>query len=222
MDLVGLGESINRHGPSTPWDVQFLYTFVKEPTGFLQWLCRSISQEFFAAGLEIREKWYKDLGDYAFAQVKVMDKPGLNSRNLSFDPTLGYMVKRRGPPFDARALLEKFNDVVWAKGVHLDRVCISELWPRDIIRAGECVGVGFHDIVTIPLPNVTRYRNYEELRLPSRRSTVESQESDRASGVVFNGIRPPDVTQNRNFKRLRLRSRFSTAESQESDRASLS
>lgn len=181
MDLVGLGESVNRHGPSTPWDVQFLYTSVKEPTGLLQWLCRGISQEFFAAGLEIREKWYKDLGDRAFSQVKVMDQPALGSRALSFDPTLKYMVRRRAPPFDARALFEKFNDVVWAKGVHLDRVCISELWPRDIIRAGECIGVGFHDIVSIPLPSVIRYRHFERLRLPSRPSTAESQESDRAS-----------------------------------------
>lgn len=179
--MVGLGESVNRRGPSTPWDVQFLYTSVKEPTGLLQWLCRVISQEFFAAGLERREKWYKDLGGYGFSQVRVMDKPGLGSRALNFDPTLKCMVRRRAPPFDARALLERFNDVVWAKGVHLDRVCISEVWPRDIIRGGECTGVGFHDIVSIPLPSVTRYRSFERLRLPSRRSTAESQESDRAS-----------------------------------------
>lgn len=179
--MVGLGESVNRKGPSTPWNVQFLYTSVKEPTGLLQWLCRGISEEFFAAGLEIREKWHKDVGHRAFCQTKVMDAPGLGSRALTFDPTLQCMVRRRAPRFDARALIEKFNDVVWAKGVHLDRVCISELCPRDIIRAGECTGVGFHDIVSIPLPNVTRYRSFERLRLPSRRSTAESQESDRAS-----------------------------------------
>ena len=180
MDLVGLGESVNRRGPSTPWDVQFLYTSVKEPTGLLQWLCRGISQEFVAAGLEERDKWM-DLGDRAFSQAKVLDAPGLGSQALTFDPTLKCIVRRRAPPFDARALCEKFNDVVWAKGVHLDRVCISELGTRDVIRAGECIGKQFHDIFSIPLPSVTRYRHSESLRLPSRRSTAESPESDRAS-----------------------------------------
>ena len=182
MNLVGLGESVKRHGPSTPWDVEFLYTTVKEPTGLLQWLCRGISQEFFAAGLEKRDNYYMDVGDRAFSQAKVMNAPGLGSRALAFDPTLKGMVRRKAPPFDARAICEKFNDVVWAKGVHLDRICISEIGAKDVIRAGECIGKMFHDIVSIPLPSVTREpRQYESLRLPFQRSTAERQESDRAS-----------------------------------------
>ena len=177
-----MGVSVNRRGPSSPWDAQFLYTTVNEPTGLLQWLCRGISQEFFAAGLEKRDNWHTDIGDRAFYQVKVMNAPELGHRGFTFDPTLKKIVRRRAPPFDARAICEKFNDVVWAKGVHLDRICISEIGVKDVIEAGRGKGKVFHDIVSIPLPSVTREpRQYESLRLPFQQSPAESQESDGAS-----------------------------------------
>ena len=177
-----MGVSVTRRGAPSPQDAQFLYTTVNEPTGLLQWLCKGISQEFFAAGLEKRDSWHTDIGDRAFYQAKVMNAPGLGHRALTFDPTLKGMVRRRTPPFDARAICERFNDVVWAKGVHLDRICISEIGATDVFEAGERIGKVFHDIVSIPLPSVTREpRQYESLRLPFQRSPAESQESDGAS-----------------------------------------
>ena len=150
--------------------------------GLLQSFCRIIFQEFLAAGLAKTDHLYKDIGDRAFVETRVMDAPGLGSRALSFDPTLKRMVRRRDPPFNARPICEKFKDVVWAKDVLLDRVCISQGSTRDVVKAGECIGKQFHDLVSITLPGITRRpRDYESLRLPLRQSATESQGSDQAS-----------------------------------------
>lgn len=72
-------------------------------------------------------------------------------------------------------LCEKFKDVVWAKGIHLDRVCISKLGPEDIFEDDQCIGKRFHDIASVPLPGVTwEPRSFETLRIPHRWATAET------------------------------------------------
>ena len=76
-------------------------------------------------------------------------------------------------------LCEKFKDVVWAKDVHLDRVCISERTPEDIFEDEQCIGTRYHDIASVPLPGVTwEPRSFENLRIPHRWATAEAEGRD--------------------------------------------
>ena len=144
-----------------------LYTFIKEPSGLLQSLCKSFSQEFMAAGLERMDHYQTRAGEREFGQVKAISTKGLCSGLRNTKPTLKHLNLELNPRFDARDMCEKFKDVVWAKGVHLDRICISELKLKDIVEDGEKVGVRYEDIVSIPLPGVTwDPPPFEYMRIP--------------------------------------------------------
>ncbi len=182
VDLVGLGDSVFRnHLPQGLDNLMRLYTFIKEPTDLLQSFCNVLSQKFMDAGFERRNPIHRPLGSRQFRQIRVIDTKGLSSGVLNTKPTLRHLHQHRVPRFDARDLCEKFKDIVWAKGVHLDRVCISELKPKDIAEDGQRVGTQYHDIVRIPLPGVTwEPRSFEYLRIPHRWATAETQGRDRA------------------------------------------
>ena len=181
VDLVGLGDSPFRRSPSDLRSAMCLYTFIKDPLGLMQSFCSCLSQEFFAAGLAKNNPIQADHGGLQFCQTKVIDTRGLKSGIPKTKPSQKHLGIDLSPRFDARDLLEKFRDVVWAKDVHLDRVCISELVPSNIFEHGQVIGVRHRDIVSIPLPGVTwEPRSFEYLRIPHRWATAESQGRDRA------------------------------------------
>ena len=181
VNLVGLGESPLRHDPSDLRSVMCLHIFLREPSDLFQSFCSCLRQEFSAAGLAIRTPTERDNGGLAFRQARALDTKGLGSGIPKTKPKLkGFGLELR-PRFDARDLCEKFRDVVWAKDVHLDRVCISEFLPENIFEDGQIIGVRHRDIVSIPLPGVTwEPRSFEPLRIPYQSATAESQGRDRA------------------------------------------
>ena len=157
-----------------------LYTYSREPTGLLQSLCEALSQEFIDAGLERSDHGY-NLGVRQFLQTRVVSTERLNSGFRKEKPTLKYLNLDTAPRFDARDLCEKFKDVVWGKGVQLDRVCISELSAEKVVEDGRVIGQRFHDIASFPLPGITwEPRSFEPLRIPHRWATAETQGRDRA------------------------------------------
>ena len=181
VDLVGLGDSPLRHSPSDLRSVMSLFTFIKEPLGLMQSFCSCLAQEFFAAGLARRNTIHRDYGGLQFGQTKCISTLGLKSGIPKTKPSQKHLGSDLTPRFDARDLCEKFRDVVWAKDVHLDRVCISEIVPEDIFEDGQVIGKRYRDIVSIPLPGVTwEPRSFEYLRIPHRWATAESQGRDRA------------------------------------------
>lgn len=123
----------------------------------------------------------RHLGGVQYGHAKFIDTRGLRSGIPKTKPTQKHLGQDVAPRIDAGDLCEKFGDVVWAKDVHLDRVCISELNPENILEDGQCIGVRYPDIVSIPLPGVTwEPRSFEYLRIPQRWATAESQGRDRA------------------------------------------
>ena len=181
VDLVGLGESPFRRSPPDFRSVICLYTFIKDPLDLMRSFCSCLSREFFAAGLAKKNPIQVDYGGLPLCQAKVIDTRGIKSGIINIKPTLKHLGQDLAPRFDARDLLEKFRDVVWAKDVHLDRVCISEIVPEDIFEDGQVIGIRHRDIVSIPLPGVTwEPRSFEYLRIPHRWATAESQGRDRA------------------------------------------
>ncbi len=130
----------------------------------------------------VREDFFqRDRDGRELLQVKVINTKGLSSRFLNTKPTLKHAKVSRAPRFDARGICEKYKKVVWGKGVHLDRVCISEVSSQeDIMEDGQCVGSRPHDIASVPLPGVTwEPRSFEYLRIPRRWDTAESQDGGR-------------------------------------------
>lgn len=167
VDLVGLGESLVQRTPQGMNNAMCLYTFIKEPMGALDSFCKAISQAFLAAGLERRDPSEVDTERPNFRQAKAVNTKGLKSGIPKMNPTLKLKGVDLVPRFDARGICGKFKDVVWAKDVHLDRVCISELIPDNIMEDGQQIGYNFRDIVSIPLPGVTgEPRSFEYLRIP--------------------------------------------------------
>ena len=156
-----------------------LYTNIKGPSGLFQSFCSCLFQEFFAAGLAKKVPFQRHLEGSAFDQAKLIDTRGLDSGIPNTKSTLKHLGQSRAPRIDARDLLEKFGDVVWARDVHLDRVCISELTPEDIVEDGQIVGKRYRDVLSIPLPGVTwEPRSFEYLRIPHRWAPAESQGRD--------------------------------------------
>ena len=168
--MVGLGESDLRHTPSDIDNAMLLYTFLKEPTGLLVSLCQGLQRAFMDAGLRREDSLRRSRGGREFLQKKVINTQGLSSGFLKSKPSLKHAKVDLVPRFNARGICEKYKDVVWAKGVHLDRVCISEVSSvEDIMEDGQCVGARFQDIASVPLPGVTwEPRPFEYLRIPRR------------------------------------------------------
>ena len=175
VDLLGLGPSPLCRSSYNPRSTLNLHTFIKEPSVLFQSFCSSLYREFAAAGLAKKTPVQKEAGDLQFYQAKVIDLRGLKSGILNTKPTVKHLRVDIAPRFDAGDLCEKFGDVVWAKDVHLDRVCISETIPEDILEDGQIIGKRHRDIVSIPLPGVTwEPRSFEYLRIPHRGATSES------------------------------------------------
>ena len=181
VDLVGLGLSPLHRFTLDIRSVMSLYTSIKGPSGLFQSFCSCLSQEFSAAGLAKKNPLERDVGSLRFNQARVIDTKGLKSGIPKTKSTLKHLGLDRVPRIDARDLCEKFGDVVWAKDVHLDRVCISEMIPEEIFEDGQCIGLRYRDIVSIPLPGVTwKPRSFEYLRIPHGWATAKSQVRDRA------------------------------------------
>ena len=176
--MVGLNDSVLHTRPRDLESLMRLYTFIKEPTDILSSFCNGIYREFKDTGLERRNPHHRVR---VSSQMRVIDTTGLSSGVLNDKPSLKHLRLDRSPRFDARDICEKFKDIVWAKGVHLDRVCISELTPEEIYEDGQTIGYKHRDLVSIPLPGVTwEPRSFEYLRIPHRWATAESQGRNRA------------------------------------------
>jgi activating signal cointegrator complex subunit 1 len=52
---------------------------------------------------------------------------------------------------DARALLEKYEDFVWAKDVVLDRIAICEMGAKKVVENGEVVGEEYTEVASVSL-----------------------------------------------------------------------
>lgn len=107
-----------------------LYTFIKEPMDPLDSLRMDLFLELHDTGLESRYS----RGTCGFLRARAVDTRGLGSGIIDAKPTIRRLRRDRAPRFDATDLCEKFKDIVWGKGVHLDRLCISELGPEEILE----------------------------------------------------------------------------------------
>ena len=58
------------------------------------------------------------------------------------------------PHFDATDLHAKYKDIAWTEDFELEKLCISELGPKDFWRDGRVVRTGYRDVACVPLPGI--------------------------------------------------------------------
>lgn len=84
--------------------------------------------------------------------LKLMTTKYLRTDEPNTKPTLKGRNAFLQPSFDASDLFAKYRDFKWTTDFPLERLCISELGLKDIVRNGEVVGMGYRDIASVPLP----------------------------------------------------------------------
>lgn len=110
---------------------------------------------------------FKQIVSKIFQDAGLLQVTSLTSRSLSLmlmstrwlrtdipndKPTLKAKHAFLEPSFDASDLVAKYRDFKWIIDFPLERLCISELGVKHIVRNGEVVGTGYHDIASVPLP----------------------------------------------------------------------
>lgn len=133
-----------------------LSCYVNEPRPFLKLFRSQVIQTFVANGF------------VPFVEADV-DKPVTlaimeTSHRLRTDIYIQKSSHSRGgfylaPDFDASDLHPKYENFPWTGDFPLDKLCISELGPKDIWRDGKIVRTGYRDIACVPLPGVAAVEN---------------------------------------------------------------
>lgn len=104
---------------------------------------------------------------FSLALQNVFSKEGIlvpDDRKLRLHATLVNTIYAKGRKFqghgrnanapmkiDARALLDKYANFVWAKDVVLDRIAICEMGAKKRIENGEVVGEEYTEVASVPL-----------------------------------------------------------------------
>ena len=77
----------------------------------------------------------------------------LMSTHLLHTKTVTSKSKNRTVKFNARLLCDRYKDIVLAKSVRLEQICISQIGLRDYYDKGQCVARAvYRDIASVALP----------------------------------------------------------------------
>ena len=104
---------------------------------------------------------------FCLALQKIFNEEGIlvpDDRKLRLHATLVNTIYAKGKKsqghgrnanapmkIDARTLLEKYADFMWAKDVVLDRIAICEMGAKKRIENGEVVGEEYTEVASVPL-----------------------------------------------------------------------
>lgn len=148
IDLRGLVSMHNKQNTS------ILYSAPSDPRGRLLQFCLAIQELFkdrgFLAENHRELKLHATLVNtiYAKSRVKRGQAAGPADRSEGHGPNAKAPLK-----MDATAILEKYEDFVWAENVVLDRVAICEMGAKKVLDAeGNVVDEEYTEVATMPLP----------------------------------------------------------------------
>lgn len=139
--VVSLTGLYPMHSPSS---TSILYTSPQDPTSRLQSLCEALRIAFTEAGFVVSETRPLLLHATIVNTLYVKDR----SKRLRGGGHGKEGKVKRG--FDARQILEKYEEHVWAEGVQLDRIAICEMGAKKI--DGEEGTEEYVEIGSISLP----------------------------------------------------------------------
>ena len=88
--------------------------------------------------------------------LKIMNTRSLTSDEPNNKPTLASYKLTRVPVFDSTELYAKYGDTVWAENIPLEKLCISTLGMKDLVKEGSIIDHGYEDVCTVLLPGAPR------------------------------------------------------------------
>lgn len=124
-----------------PEKTSIVYIEPYDPTGRLYPLCLALQDVFRRSELLVPDD--RELKLHATLVNTIYTK---GRKSQGHGPNANAPLK-----IDARALLEKYSDFVWAKDVVLDRIAICEMGAKKRIENGEVVGEEYTEVASVPL-----------------------------------------------------------------------
>lgn len=135
IDLRGLA---SMHAPEK---TSIVYIEPYDPTGRLYPLCLALQDVFRRSELLVPDD--RELKLHATLVNTIYTK---GRKSQGHGPNANAPLK-----IDARALLEKYSEFVWAKDVVLDRIAICEMGAKKRIENGEVIGEEYTEVASVPL-----------------------------------------------------------------------
>ena len=133
------------HPMHSPSSTSVLYTSPKDPTCRLYPFCLALCKSFTEAGFLIPDSRTLRLHATVVNTIYAKDRRAVKGRARDGK-------ERRGnTKMDARELLKKFEDFIWADGLRLNRVSICEMGAKRVERDGK-IEEEYLEIGTMPLP----------------------------------------------------------------------
>lgn len=88
--------------------------------------------------------------------IKIMDTRACTSEEPNLKPTLAGYNLTMLPVFDATDLYAMYGDTVWAERIPLEKLCISTLDIKDLVKGGNIIGQGYEDVSSVLLPGAPK------------------------------------------------------------------
>lgn len=157
---VSLESLISMHPPQK---TSILYTTPLDPSHRLQPLCQALRGMFQAAGLLIEDtrplKLHATIVNTIYVkgqknQPKKPKGPTEEGKEEEDDRSQGHGPDAKAPlRLDARNVLERYKDFVWAENVRLDRVAICEMGAKKVFNdKGQVVSEEYKEVAVLKLP----------------------------------------------------------------------
>ena len=86
--------------------------------------------------------------------IKIMSTHSLTSDEPNRKPTLARLNLKRIPVFDATDLYAQYGDTVWAENIPLEKLCLTDLFLKDLVKEDIIIGQGYADVSSVLLPGV--------------------------------------------------------------------
>ena len=133
-----------------PSNTRKLGVWPVDPTGRLRPFLRSLIEVFAAAGFPILKR-YPD-PTMEIASIYSMDWSGPNPFVVNPNGNRFYYRERRRPTFDAKELLNKYENEIWATDVPVERLSLQGVGASEKNPDGEKVFKGQPAVDSVALP----------------------------------------------------------------------
>ena len=159
VDLVGLSDGSSfAEKPRTPVKAMKLFVPIRDDTAMLSSFCQSVFHAFLAAGLtESRPSNYtqKEIVKLVDTTNVVWGNPIRMNTKTSKKTGSREWFRPESLKFDARPLLAKFHDRIWAKGIALERLAIRNIRQEGRMKSETFEGRRHSECMSVPLPGVS-------------------------------------------------------------------
>ena len=159
VDLVGLSHGSSfAEKPRTPAKAIRLYIPIRDDTARLASFRRSVIHAFSAAGLmesPLPHYTQNEIVRLVDTTNFVWGDPIRMDTKMSEQMRSRKFLRPEPLKFDARPLLARFHDRIWAKGVALERLAISNIRPEGRMDTETFEGRRYPECMSVPLPGVS-------------------------------------------------------------------